>query len=214
MKTLSSLEVPPGNNGHTPARRAAPADTPAPLPPALSAPPTFETAWHILRRRWPIIVAVGLVAAVLGAAVAWYVTPGKYAASAIVHLSSHNPRTGSTDNEEFTNFQRTQIAALKSYDVLNRLIVKPEIRELSEMQKHQGSEMEWLQKDLVVDTLMGPEILRVTLTGDNPDDIAKILNALIPIYKEKFDSDELDELNHQIDQLRQEHQGHRQGDQE
>ncbi len=202
MKTLSSLEVPPGNNGHTPAVAPAPADTLAPLPPALSAPPTFETAWHILRRRWPIIVAVGLVAAVLGAAVAWYVTPGKYSASATVHLLSKNPRTRSSDNEDFLNFQRTQIAALKSYDVLNRLIVKDEIHELSEMQRHQGSEMEWLQKELVVDTLLGPELLRVTLTGDNPDDIAKILNALIAIYKEKYDKEELDEINHQIDQLR------------
>ena len=142
------------------------------------------------------------MAALVGFAAAWVLTPGKFATTAIVHLSSRNPRTGYVENEEFLNFQRTQVATLKSYDVLNRLIVKPEIAELSEMQNHQGSELEWLQKDLVVDTLMGPEILRVTLSGDYPEDLEKILNALIPIYKEKFDSDELDKVNRQIERLR------------
>ncbi len=201
MKTLGSLETPP-LNGHAPAPVPAPAPAETPLPPALSAPPGLDTAWHVLRRRWQLILGAGLVAAVVGAAVAWFATPGKYSTSAIVHLESQNPRNGSTDPDEFLNYQRTQIAALKSYEVLNRLIVKPEIRELSEVQKHQGSEVEWLQKDLVVDSQLGPEILRVTLTGDNADDIEKILNALIPIYKEKFDSDETDKVNHRIEELK------------
>lgn len=198
MKTLGSLEL-NGNNAHAPAATPAPASAePAALPPALSAPPGLDTAWHILRRRWLFIVSVGLVAAAVGAAIAWFVTPGKYSTYAIIHLESRNPRTGTIDPDEFTNFQRAQIAALKSNEVLNRLLVKPDIAELSEMQKHKGSELEWLQKDLDVETLMGPEILRVKLTGDNPEDIAKILNALIPIYKERFDTD----LNNQIDKLR------------
>ena len=49
---------------------------------------------------------------------------------------------------------------------------------------------------------MGPELLPVTLTGDNPDDVEKILNALIPIYKERFDSDETDKVNNQIDRVK------------
>src|SRR5579872_3596464 len=155
MKTLSSLEL-NGSNGQA---AAAPADAPAPLPPALSAPPTFETALHVLRRRWLLVASLGLVAAALGAAVAWYLTPGKYAATATVHLLSRNPRARNSDADEFTNFQRTQLAALKSYDVLSRLIVKPEIRDLGEMQAHQGSELEWLQKDIDIDAKTGPELL-------------------------------------------------------
>src|SRR5262249_45514051 len=178
------------------------ADAPV-LPPALSSPPSLDTAWHILRRRWQLILALGLVAALAGAAVAWFLTPGKYSTSAVVYLSSRNPRTGAAGGEEVANFQRTQIATLKSYDVLSRLIVLPEIRELSEVQKHEGAELEWLQKEITVDSLLGPEILRVTLTGDNPEDIAKILNALVAIYKERYDAEDKDKLHKQIARLEQ-----------
>ena len=139
---------------------------------------SFEAVWNILRRRWQLILGLGIAAAVVGFAVAWFLTPGKYSSSAILHLSSRNPRSGATETDEFLNFQKTQIQAdLKSYDVLNRLVAKPEIRELREMQSHLGGEVEWLQKELVIDTQMGPEIVRVTLTGDYPDDIEKILTT-------------------------------------
>ena len=203
IKTPGSADA-PAANGHAPAPYLAPAPADAPvLPPALSSPPSLDTAWHILRRRWQLILALGLVAALAGAAVAWFLTPGKYSTSAVVYLSSRNPRTGAAEGEEFANFQRTQIATLKSYDVLSRLIVLPEIRELSEVQKHEGAELEWLQKEITVDSLLGPEILRVTLTGDNPEDIAKILNALVAIYKERYDAEDKDKLHKQIARLEQ-----------
>ena len=200
MKTLGSPDL-NGNNGHAPAPVPPPLPAETPAPPALSAPPSLEAVWHILRRRWPIVVGAGLLAALLGAAVAWFVTPGKYATYVVIHLESRNPKTGSIEPDELLSFQRTQIATLKSYEVISRLIAKPEIRELSEMQKHQGSEQEWLQKDLEVDTKLGTELLRVTLTGDNPDDLAMILNALVVLYKEKADADELAKINGQIELL-------------
>jgi capsular exopolysaccharide synthesis family protein len=196
MKTLDSADVSAGN-GHMPAPTPAPAAETASLLPVLSSPPGLDTAWHILRRRWQRILALGLTAALVGAAVAWCLTSGKYSTSALVYLSSRNPRTGAAEGEEFANFQCTQMATLKSYDVLSRLIVLPEIRELSEVLQHEGAELEWLQKEIVVDSQLGPEILRVTLTGDNAEDVAKILNALVAIYKEKYDS----ELHKQIARL-------------
>src|SRR5436305_330533 len=90
---------------------APPAAGDAPAPPALSAPPGLDTAWHILRRRWHVVVAAGLAAALIGFGAAWLLTPGKYTATATVYLASRNPRTGMIESEEFANFQRSQIAA-------------------------------------------------------------------------------------------------------
>src|SRR5437868_8341962 len=106
MRTLAGAGAgASAGNGHAPhAPAPAPAaDAPA-LPPALSSPPSLDTAWHILRRRWGLLLVAGTAAALLGFALGWYLTPGKYSTSASVHLTSRNPYTGTTEGEEFANF--------------------------------------------------------------------------------------------------------------
>src|SRR5205823_2276606 len=104
--------------------------------------------------------------------------------------------------EEFAQFQRTQVATLKSYDVLSRVLALPEIRELGEVQKHEGGELEWLQKEVTIDSQAAPEILRVTLTGDIAEEVAKIVNAIVTTYKERYDAEERERLDQLIAQLK------------
>ena len=42
--------------------------------------------------------------------------------------------------------------------------------------------IDWLEKNLQTDTALGPEVLRVSLSGENPEEVAQLLNAVIESY--------------------------------
>ena len=42
--------------------------------------------------------------------------------------------------------------------------------------------MEWLQKQVVVDFPPGSEILQISVSGENPEDIAALANAVTDTY--------------------------------
>jgi hypothetical protein len=150
-------------------------------PPALSAPPTLSGLLRAARRRWPMMLGLGLLGAAVAAGVVWLVYPAKYTATALIHLSSHNPRGGSESEADFLNFQRTQASLIKGQAVLRAALDKPEIAELRDV-RAQSDAVAWLQKNLLTDSLLGPEILRLSLAGDNAEDVAALLNEITRVY--------------------------------
>lgn len=161
------------------AMEAAP---PAPL--ALSAPPSLSGLLRAGRRRWPAMLGLGLLGAALAGAAAWLVYPGKYSVQALLHVASHGSR-GYESEADFLNFQRTQMALLKSQAILRAALAKPEVAELREV-RSQGDAVAWLQKGLVTDTMLGPEIVRVTLAGDNPEDLPVVLDEIVRAYLREY----------------------------
>ena len=158
---------------------------PAAPPPALTAPPGLEAFTRALKHRLKIVLIFGGLALVLGAAAGWIVTPARYIAQAHIQLLNHGR---GESNEESLNFQRTQITVLKSNTVLRKLLDVPDIRDLREVLDHgdQNDAITWLQKDLLIEAVLGnPEVLRLTLSGRNPEDLASILNKLMDIYVEE-----------------------------
>jgi capsular exopolysaccharide synthesis family protein len=45
---------------------------------------------------------------------------------------------------------------------------------------------EWLQKKLEVDFSIGPEVLRIALAGDDPEELAVLVNAVVDSYLQQF----------------------------
>jgi capsular exopolysaccharide synthesis family protein len=152
---------------------------------ALNAPPSLSSLLHAFRRRWPAMLGLGLIGAALTAAVAWFVYPPKFSAQALLHIDSHGPRGSSESEADFLNFQRTQTALLKSPSVLHATLEKPEIAELREV-REQSDAVAWLQKELATDTLLGPEIVRLTLTGDHAEDLPVLLNEVVRTYLREY----------------------------
>lgn len=158
-------------------------------PAALSAPPSLSSLLNACRRRWAAMLGLGLLGAALAAAVVWFVYPPKFSAQALLHIDSHGSRGASESEADFLNFQRTQSALLKSPSVLHATLEKPEIAELREV-REQSDAVAWLQKELVTDTLLGPEIVRLTLTGDHAEDLPVLLNEVIRTYLREYTAKE------------------------
>jgi capsular exopolysaccharide synthesis family protein len=168
-----------------PVQRIAPADAGEFAPAALNAPPSLSSLLHACRRRWPAMLSLGLLGAALTAAAVWFIFPAKYSAQTLLHIASHGPRGSSDSETDFLNFQRTQTALLKSQSVLHAALEKPEVAELREVREQEDA-VAWLQKNLVTDTLLGPEIVRVSLSGDHAEDLPVLLNEIARAYLREY----------------------------
>jgi capsular exopolysaccharide synthesis family protein len=153
-------------------------------PPALTAPPSLTALLRACRRRWPAMLGLGLLAAALSSGVAWLVYPAKYNAQALLHVASSNGR-GFENEADLSNFQRTQGVLLKSQPILRAALDKPEVAQLREV-RAQSDPVAWLQKSLATDTALGPEVLRVSLAGDYPNDLPVILDEIVRAYLREY----------------------------
>ncbi len=179
--------------------RSSTGEVPA-LPPALSAPPGVETLWHALRRRWRLILVLGLLAGSLGAAAAWFVVPGVYTVQTILQLNTRSGNANLDTETDSSSFQRAQAALITSYPVLHEALEKPQVAQLPEVRSH-SDPYEWVTKNLKTDVLLGPEILRVTLSGDRGEDVALVLNEVTRAYLRECSAKEQERVLERINQL-------------
>jgi capsular exopolysaccharide synthesis family protein len=85
----------------------------------------------------------------------------------------------------FNSFVHAQAALVKSPDVIRKVLDQGPIQELNEVQAH-GDARQWLQDKLTTDTLQSPEILRISLSGDRPDELATILDEVVKQYLNEY----------------------------
>jgi capsular exopolysaccharide synthesis family protein len=184
----------------------AAAEAPGAVPAALSGPPSVETLWHALRRRWMMVSLLGLAGAVVGAAACWLLVPATYTVQALLHIGSRSIAWSESEGEA-SNFQRTQAALFTSYPVLYAALEKPEVAQLPEVRGYPDA-IEWLSKELKTDVLLGPEVLRATLTGDHGDDVATVLNEVVRAYLREVASREEGKIHERIKQLQANYKSH------
>ncbi len=182
----------PSANGGTPAYLPAAwtgAEAPAGLPPGLSAGPGVGTMVHAVRRRWLLMLTVGLLSAGLVGAATWFLVPRKYTAESLLEFD--RPPRGSYDGEfDIASFKRNQAAVIKSYPVLQAAVKKLDAADLGDAAGRYKS-VSWLQKNVVTDELLlGPAILRVTVSDDDPEHLPAVLNAVTTAYLQVFAANE------------------------
>lgn len=160
---------------------------PAPGP-ASGAPPVAESLelgqlFHAARRRWRLALLLGLVMAALTcwAGASWI--PSNGTARTLLHVSAHRPvllYETPENRTDFNIYQREQIGILKSRVVLNNALER--LRRESPGAVFSPDTIPWLEKDLQADYTIAPEILRVTLHGDDPQQLLPLLNAVADAY--------------------------------
>lgn len=184
----------------TPAEQVATVTTtpppPAVDPPALSAPPGVDTILHVLRRRWHWIVGGGIAAILVAATITLLIVPGRYSAHMVLEVRTH----GNSGDEDLASAQRAQAFAIKDPKVLKAALDQPKLAELYHGQSRQDMEA-WLQKDLVVDFPAGTAVTRVTLTGDNADQLAPILLEIAEAYQDKCNKQDAERAGKEISKL-------------
>ncbi len=174
-----------------------------PLPPALSSDQMGEALLQALRRRWLPVLSLGLVAAAIAVGVTWYLMPVRYTATALVHLDSVPPQgllVSGEHQDDFLAYQRTQATMVKGRLVLQAALRRPEVAELREI-RAQGDPVQWLGENIVVDSTLGPEIMRVSLAGANPQDLPVALNAVVQAYLNEVGGKERARRQTQMEQV-------------
>ncbi|HEX4590888.1 MAG TPA: hypothetical protein VH120_13210, partial [Gemmataceae bacterium] len=172
-----------------------------PRPAALASAPDALTLFRCLRRCWGRALTVGLVLAGASAALAWHVIPpSKHLARTLIHVPASKPTVlpSSERTPVLADHQRNQIALAKSRLVLNAALKRPGISELGII-RSQANALEWLERAIQVDFTVAPEVIRIAVSGDNPDELAKLVAALRDAYRSeilnKDRSERMEKLN-------------------
>lgn len=156
-----------------------------------------------LRRRWFLLLSLGLIAAGGAAGAAWYFIPVKHTASTLLHLDATTPAIlfNAQDGANFVNFQRTQLTILKSRLVLNAALKQPKVAELR-LIRQQADPVQWLEKEVKADYSLAPEVLRVSLSGTSPEELTTIVNAVRDAYLREYVDKEKNERQKRLDKLK------------
>ena len=139
------------------------------------------------KRRWRTALVIAIPVAAIAAVAAYLTTPAPYTAFALLRVAAVEQRLVFKTAEEVTDFQtyrRTQMALIKSRFVMNAALRKPNIGTLS-MVRDEDFPVAWLEQAIQVDAHESPEILRISLTGDRPTELALIVNAVKDAYLEE-----------------------------
>jgi capsular exopolysaccharide synthesis family protein len=85
--------------------------------------------------------------------------------------------------------------------VLDAVLKDPKVASLRVIRR-EASPKEWLTQALVVDYTQGPEILRISMTGDEPQDYVVLVNAVVKAYLEKFVNTEAGRRKENLEKLK------------
>src|SRR5947209_885599 len=101
-------------------------------PQVLSPIPDTGALLASLYRRWLLALVLGLGAMVGSAYSLWKYLPAAYTVRTLLHVASNRPTTGmlsgcSEGLLDFTNFQKTQIAIIKSRLVMRAAVDQPQV---------------------------------------------------------------------------------------
>lgn len=153
-------------------------------PPVLSTTPNIPGLLQALRRRWRLVTFLGLIVASGAAAVTWYTQAERFIVRTQIHISASRPflineiHEGRTD---FSTYQRSQMAYVKSRLVLSAALLEPKIAQLSVV-REQVDPLVWLEREVHVDFSVAPEMMRIYMSGEQPQDLVAIVNAVREIY--------------------------------
>lgn len=149
-----------------------------------------------LRRRWISAFFLASLLMAGGVTAAWFALQPAATARAMLYIASSQPRiifatadNTSTVRDDSVNYQRTQAILIRSRWVLNAALKK--VPNLS-IVKDKVDVLDWLDSQLQVDTNMGTEIIRVSLSGDEPQEIKTLLSAVVEAYMKEIVNKEHD----------------------
>src|SRR5262249_20570007 len=138
MRTPGADESPALNGSPEPptTRALVPLGAPprpvAPLPPpaALSAAPNLVGLLLALRRRWLLALSLALLCGAVAAVAVWFLRPVTFTARTLLHIKSYEEPLIFPIQEgrpDFSNYQRVQVALVKSRLVLNSALRDPKV---------------------------------------------------------------------------------------
>jgi Mrp family chromosome partitioning ATPase/capsular polysaccharide biosynthesis protein len=110
-------------------------------------------------------------------------------AYALLHIASTERKIAfdlpTANNSEFPTYRRMQAEWIKTRPVLQAALKQPHVSELSTV-RAQSNPVPWLERDLKVDFPGDVEMLRISLSGTNPAELAFLVNAIMRAYLQEI----------------------------
>jgi len=182
-----TLPPTPGRAELVEARPTLPQTGYSPLPPALTKGPDMTSLLRALGRRWLLASFLGILAAGGVAAAVWFFLPIRYTAYSQLRVAMTPPwlvvRNADTSEGrgEFSAYQRTQAAWIKNYSILGLALEREDVIHLK-MVREQPERLTWLMEELKVDFQEGSEIMTVSMIGNDPSEVVKLVQAVTDVY--------------------------------
>jgi len=155
------------------------------------------------RRRWFIATTLGLMIGAIAAGMVYQFHPdAPYTAFAELHVKAVAEKILFTTTEsvaEFSTYKQTQMRLVVSPFVLAAALRNPEIANLS-IVKAEPYPVQWLEKEVKVSS-PAEEFVRISLSGENPVDLHKLVNAISSGYMEEVVNSDLSKRNERKSQL-------------
>ncbi|HEY7423815.1 MAG TPA: hypothetical protein VH682_06170 [Gemmataceae bacterium] len=199
------LPEPDGTNPLNPSNPPSPANASAPVSVPPSAILRFLLLLKALGRRWLLATSlVLLLAALVGGSVFYFRPPPKQTVCTLLHVPPHKgvifKNVGAGGG--LTNHQRTQLVMLKSRLVLNSALCDPKVAQLSVV-REQAEPVEWLEQEIQADFSAAPEVLRITMSGDRPEQLVVLVDAIVQAYRREIVDNEKNQRREHLRMLRE-----------
>jgi hypothetical protein len=152
----------------------------------------------------PVRLGIAVLAAVAAGATVWFCWPApKYKAQALIHVARPVPLLEPSPKQPAFNleqYKHNQAALIKSRLVLNRALAQHG----SKLQtvRAQADPVLWLEQAIEIDFEESPEILRISLQGDKPEDLEALVNSVTKVFLNEFVEKERDKSAERWDQLK------------
>ncbi len=160
------------------------------------------TVWRGVRR-YPRTSALFFACAVAVGAAIWFFLPlPKMTAYVVFQVSAQPPSILSPVGEaraDFNLYCQAQSALIRSRPVLNRALNEPGVANVG-MLRGQSDKIGWLENRLNIDFKKSPEFMRLSLEGDESEDMRMIVDAIKTVYMKEVLTKESE---HRLKRLRQ-----------
>src|SRR3954447_8086354 len=156
-----------------------------------------------LKRRLPLALGLAIVAAGIFGTASWFLVPqAKFKAKSLLRVSAQQPqmvfKVDNQSGEDYKRYQRTQLNLLKSRNVLSAALSTEEgLSKLPTIRDEQDP-LYWLQENLEAQFVGDSELMEISLSGDKPEDLKRLVNAVTRAF--------MDEIVNRESKLRQNRQ--------
>jgi Mrp family chromosome partitioning ATPase/uncharacterized protein involved in exopolysaccharide biosynthesis len=151
-----------------------------------------------LRLHWLTILFAGALLGTGLAYLAWVLMPPKYESYALFQVASMPSSVTGTDptrsKTDFATYLKTQASLFKYEFVYAAALRDSKLGDLPTVRAEKDP-FKYFDEKLLVETKEGSEIVRLSLLGDNPDDIRKIVDGIKEAYLREVIMKEKDTKN-------------------
>ncbi len=156
-----------------------------------AAPESGTSVVRILRERWLTLTLVTMLAAAGSLGALWRFVGAKYEVSATVHVAPvvrpilfSDPDVDITRN--YRQYVLTEAANIVGSAVIDAAINMPEVRALP-IVAESDDPMATIQDAIRVQPIQGTELLKVSMSGGEPQEMATLINAVLTAYLTRKD---------------------------